>query len=302
LNGGVKGMKQITVYHYDAFTSKKGQGNPAGIVIDNTYLTDDEMQAIAHKIGFNETVFIVKAQKADLGMRYFTPGHEINLCGHGTIATLYALKTKGLLQDTDFLTIETKAGVLPIQVFDEGEKIKIRMTQTAPQFEMYKGSKEMLAEVLEIDAADIHPSLPIVYGSTGAWTLLVPVTKLETFMAMKPKNHRFPEVLTQMPRASIHPFCLETIDASKHMHARHFSSPYSGTIEDAVTGTASGVMGAYYAIHIKPDASQLELVVEQGQEIGRDGAVYVHIKRQEVEIKVEISGTAVYVDEIRINL
>ena len=31
------------------------------------------------------------------------------------------------------------------------------------------------------------------------------------------------------------------------MHGRHFSSAYAGTIEDPVTGTASGVMGAYYA-------------------------------------------------------
>ena len=44
-----------------------------------------------------------------------------------------------------------------------------------------------------------------------------------------------------MPKASIHPFCLETYDSDSDMHARHFSSPSSGTIADAVTGTASGV-------------------------------------------------------------
>jgi PhzF family phenazine biosynthesis protein len=53
-------------------------------------------------------------------------------------------------------------------------------------------------------------------------------------------------VLKEMPGASVHPFCFETYDPNAHMHARHFSSPFSGTIEDPVTGTASGVMGAYW--------------------------------------------------------
>lgn len=40
-------------------------------------------------------------------------------------------------------------------------------------------------------------------------------------------------------------------DSNANVQARHFSSLFSGTIEDAVTGTASGVMGAYYAKYIK---------------------------------------------------
>ena len=81
-----------------------------------------------------------------------------------------------------------------------------------------------------------------------------------------------------MPKASIHPFCLETYDSDSDMHARHFSSPSSGTIEDAVTGTASGVMGAYFAKYITRDFEEsLNLVVEQGQEIGKNGRVMVRV-------------------------
>ncbi|MFJ6208433.1 PhzF family phenazine biosynthesis protein [Lysinibacillus sp. NPDC092081] len=42
------------------------------------------------------------------------------------------------------------------------------------------------------------------------------------------------------------------------MHARHFSSPYSGTIEDITTGTPSGVMGAYFAEYIDRKSSIAE--------------------------------------------
>ena len=60
---------------------------------------------------------------------------------------------------------------------------------------------------------------------------------------MKPNNEMFPSVLKEIPNASIHPICLETYDELAQMHGRHFSSAYAGTIEDPVTGTASGVMG-----------------------------------------------------------
>ncbi|MCL6458809.1 MAG: PhzF family phenazine biosynthesis protein, partial [Gorillibacterium sp.] len=291
-------MQTVLVYHYDAFCNQPGKGNPAGIVMENEYLTDEEMQEVASKVGFNETAFVVKSARADLGIRYFTPGHEMNLCGHGTIATLYCMKTRGMLEGMESLTIDTKAGVLPIQILSEKNDIKIRMGQASPEFKAYHGSIEALAHALGIDAKDIDTTLPIVYGSTGTWTLLAPIKKLETFSRMKPQNTLFPDILTEMPRSSIHPFCLETIHPNRHMHSRHFSSPYSGTTEDAVTGTASGVMGAYYARYIQPDATKLELIMEQGQELNRDGAVFVHLSKQDAETKVEISGTAIYVDEI----
>ena len=55
-------------------------------------------------------------QVADIIMRYFTPGYEMDLCGHGTVGTIYALRERGLLEEKASLTIETKAGILPIQI------------------------------------------------------------------------------------------------------------------------------------------------------------------------------------------
>lgn len=77
-------MKNIKVLHYDAFSQYPNKGNPAGVVLGADQLSDSDMQSIAHEVGFNETVFVVASDKADLRLRYFTPGHEINLCGHAT--------------------------------------------------------------------------------------------------------------------------------------------------------------------------------------------------------------------------
>lgn len=87
------------------------------------------------------------------------------------------------------------------------------------------------------------------------------------------------------------------------MHARHFSSPYSGTVEDPVTGTASGVMGAFYATYINKDFDKpLTLNIEQGQEIGKDGRVIVRVRKSLADYEVEILGTAVYVKEFEIQV
>jgi PhzF family phenazine biosynthesis protein len=296
-------VKSVKVYHYDAFSKEANKGNPAGVVLNGDDLTDEVMQEIALKVGFNETAFPVKSEVADLRIRYFTPGHEVNLCGHATIATIYALKTKGLLGDKTNITIETKAGILPIKINSTADsEINITMKQISPQFEEFRGSNEELATSIGLIKEDIDDHLPILYGSTGTWTLLIPIKKLDAFNKMKPINKLFPTILQEMPKVSIHPFCLETYDSNAHMHGRHFSSPYSGTTEDPVTGTASGVMGAYYAKYINSNFEQtINLIVEQGQEIEKDGRVMVRVSKINNSYDIDITGNAVYVKDFEVN-
>ncbi|MEB9457987.1 PhzF family phenazine biosynthesis isomerase [Bacillus anthracis] len=299
-------MKTINVFHYDAFTNKPNMGNPAGIVLDADGLTEEEMQRIAEKVGFNETTFVLSSEVGDIRMRYFTPGFEMDLCGHGTVGTLYALREKGLLEEKSNLTIEAKAGILPIQIgVNENGETFIKMRQAAPQFKEFTGSKEELAHSIGLEVNDLDVSLPIVYGSTGNWTVIVPIKNLDACERMKPNNEMFPSVLKEIPNASIHPICLETYDEKVHMHGRHFSSAYAGTIEDPVTGTASGVMGAYYAMYLEKDFDhEMELIVEQGQEIHKDGRVTVYVTKVEgnANLQIDIAGTAVYVKEFEVSI
>ncbi|MBS4207298.1 PhzF family phenazine biosynthesis isomerase [Bacillus sp. FJAT-50079] len=295
-------MVKVIVQHVDAFSSIPEKGNPAGVVLNGENYTEKQMLAIAAAVGFNETAFVVPSQIADFRIRYFTPGHEINVCGHATMGTIYALKTNGLLEKSAF-TIETNVGVLPIEIREEYNQLYITMQQARPQFQSFEGSKSDLAAAIGLKEEDIHPEYPIVYGSTGIWTLIIPIKKRSSFSNMTPNNKEFPNILQKMPKASIHPICMEVRDHGSNLHARHFSSPYSGTIEDPVTGTASGVMGAYYKKYINKNISlPATLIVEQGHEINKDGRVYVHVKEKEGELDISISGTAVFVKNIEIEL
>ncbi|MFJ6208434.1 hypothetical protein [Lysinibacillus sp. NPDC092081] len=44
------------------------------------------------------------------------------------------------------------------------------------------------------------------------------------------------------------------------------------------------------------------LIIEQGQELGKDGSVHVHIKSDDGKLTISISGTAVYVKELKVQI
>ncbi|HJR03832.1 MAG TPA: PhzF family phenazine biosynthesis isomerase [Methylomirabilota bacterium] len=293
------------VLHYDAFAPRPGMGNPAGVVLDAGDLSDQAMQAIARAVGFNKTAFVLPSTVADLRLRYFTPGHEMDLCGHATVGSFVALHQHGRLPGAGYprrLTLETRAGVLPVTVEAGGASEPVVIMAQAPaRFESFEGDRARLARVLGLGLDDLRADLPVLYGSTGIWTLVVPVHGLGTMRRMRPLTAEFPSALTGQPGASIHPFCVETIHPDAHLQARHFSSPRSGTVEDPVTGTASGVLGAYHLEFIDPDAPA-PLVIEQGQEIGRDGRVWVWIERRDGRCHPRVGGTGCFVRELAIEV
>ena len=296
---------EYIVRHYDAFSTMPNMGNPAGVVLDAAGLSDSTMQSIALRVGFNETAFVLPSDQATWRLRYFTPGHETPLCGHATIASMVALFEQGLMPADALpqsLSIDTNAGVLPISI-REGIKsgsVLIEMTQAPAEFVEFHGSRQALADSLGVRVSDFHPTLPIVFGSTGTWTLIVPISSLSAVVSMQPTNKDFPDILTQMPRSSVHPFTMETRHADADLHGRHFSSPFSGTTEDPVTGTASGVMGAYMARNA-PDFfanRSYTMQVEQGFEVGREGRVEVTILNRTEPFEVSIAGSGVFVNEM----
>lgn len=82
-------MKQ-TIYQVDAFASEIFRGNPAAVCILEEWLPVQLMQSIACENNLSETAFIVKSESF-FEIRWFTPGVEVDLCGHATLATAHVL-------------------------------------------------------------------------------------------------------------------------------------------------------------------------------------------------------------------
>ena len=80
-------MKQYIV---DAFTDKPFSGNPAAVCVMDSWPSEESMMKLAMENNLSETAFIVK-EAAGYHLRWFTPGTEVELCGHATLASSYVI-------------------------------------------------------------------------------------------------------------------------------------------------------------------------------------------------------------------
>ncbi|EON70693.1 PhzF family phenazine biosynthesis protein [Lysinibacillus sphaericus] len=99
-------------YVVDAFAEKLFEGNPAGVCIMEDWLPEDLMQKIASENNLSETAFAVKeGDKDNYHLRWFTPGGEIDLCGHATLATAYVI-TNYYEKQLEKIRFQTMSGEL----------------------------------------------------------------------------------------------------------------------------------------------------------------------------------------------
>ncbi|MGM9533008.1 PhzF family phenazine biosynthesis protein [Intestinibacter sp.] len=100
-------MKQYVI---DAFSDKLFGGNPAAICIMDSWISDEMMMNITRENNLSETAFAVK-EGDKYKLRWFTPGGEIDLCGHATLASAYII-TNFLETDLETVTFSTLSGDL----------------------------------------------------------------------------------------------------------------------------------------------------------------------------------------------
>lgn len=99
-------------YVVDAFAEKVFEGNPAGVCVMNTWLPDELMQNVAIENNLSETAFTVREEKG-YHLRWFTPGGEIDLCGHATLGTAYILM-RFVEPDAQSIHFDTLSGRLTV--------------------------------------------------------------------------------------------------------------------------------------------------------------------------------------------
>lgn len=68
-------------------------GNPLGVFLDGSQVPEPRRQAVAHELGFSETVFVDDLETA--ACRIFTPGLELPFAGHPMVGTAWLLAREG---------------------------------------------------------------------------------------------------------------------------------------------------------------------------------------------------------------
>ena len=103
-------MKQYIV---DAFTDTPFSGNPAAVCVMDSWPSEEFMMKLAMENNLSETAFLVK-EEAGYHLRWFTPGTEVELCGHATLACAYVILTVYEPESSE-VSFNTLSGILTVR-------------------------------------------------------------------------------------------------------------------------------------------------------------------------------------------
>jgi PhzF family phenazine biosynthesis protein len=215
-------MTSIPFFQVDAFAERPLTGNPAAVLPLERWLDDEVMQAIAAENNLSETAFTIPTDRddCDFQLRWFTPTHEVDLCGHATIAAGHALMTGQPLR------FATRAGVLIVSRRDD----RLELDLPAPALR-------------EVNEPELNRALGL--PESPAWLADgcndAAIIELADEAAVRAVGPDF-SALKNVARMAV----VTARGASEDVVSRVFV-PYLGIDEDPVTGSAHAALVPYWA-------------------------------------------------------
>jgi trans-2,3-dihydro-3-hydroxyanthranilate isomerase len=263
----------------DVFTRIPFGGNPLAVFPDARGLSPEAMQRIASEINYSEITFVLPPDDPanTAKVRIFTPRNEVPFAGHPNVGTAYLLAVQGEVFGRplgDSMWFEEGAGIVAVEIErDGGPPIGARIVAPKPLSTGPGPAVDEVAACLGIAASDVRTTThPPIFGSVGLRFLLVELGDRSALVRAAPQLSAFAECDSRYPQAH-DMFCLFAYTRAEpgadcDLHARMFA-PLDGIVEDPATGSANAALAALLA-SLAPDADvRLDLVVRQGDEIGR---------------------------------
>lgn len=216
---------KLRQFQIDAFASRVFEGNPAAVVPLDRWLPDTTMQAVAAENNLSETAFFVPEGEA-YRLRWFSPGGEMDLCGHATLATAWVL-FELLGYSGHAIAFDTRSGRLVV----ERDGALLAMDFPALPAQPCAAPAALLAglqrQPVEVLAADDYFA---VYESEEDIRTLVPD-------------------LAELSRLDRRGVCITAPGKSVDFVSRFFG-PKWGIPEDPVTGSAHCTLAPYWAARL----------------------------------------------------
>ena len=269
----------------DAFTNQAFGGNGCAVVHGGAELSTQTCMDYVRETSLVECTFTGPSKVADIRVRYFLASREIPFAGHPTIATVAAMRSRGLRGDGP-LVLETLAGLVPVDV--NGSDIK--MTQIAPEFGAHVPA-DIVAAVAGLTADDIaHPPQIVSTGLPFCVTVLKTRDALERAVLNLDALARYNAHLGQTANDIMEPFWVvhEGATSEGDTFSRLLLAPPSPS-EDPFTGSATGAMAAYLWHHGLIETP--EFTAEQGHGMSRAGQAQVRVLGPRDNITgVDVSG------------
>lgn len=239
---------KLPLYWVDAFTDKIFHGNPAAVVPLAAWPESALMQRIAFENGLAETAFFVRTGPGRFHLRWFTPELEMDLCGHATLASAFAIFTQ-LGEAGDRLVFDSLSG--PLIVTRRGALLELDFPSRPPA---------------AVAAAQVPPALlaglggppPAWIGKARDYFCVYPDP--DAVLALRPDF----AVLNQLDVIGI--IATGPARAGADFVSRFFA-PNCGVPEDPVTGSSHCTLVPYWAERLGKTTLHARQVSARGGEL-----------------------------------
>jgi PhzF family phenazine biosynthesis protein len=244
---------RLRLWQVDAFASKIFAGNPAAVVPLGEWLPDATLLAIAAENNLAETAYLVP-HGDDYSIRWFTPGMEMPLCGHATLASGWVVLNR-LEPDRDTVTFHSRSG--PLTVRRDGARLAMDFP------------------VMTVEPSAGNAALAAALGAQPAklfegFQWLAVYDSAEQVRALKPDLN----ALGQLPLHGV----IVTARGTDCDFVSRFFAPAAGVPEDPVTGSAHCRLVPYWARELG------KLRLHARQLSARGGELWCELKGERVHM------------------
>ena len=216
-------MKIIVV---DAFADRPFSGNPAAVCLLDEPRDADWMQAVAAEMNLSETAF-VRAVDDGFELRWFTPGVEVDLCGHATLAAAHVLWSEEVADSSQPIRFQSKSGVLICA--RRGDWIELDFPATPVR--QAPPPQELL------DALGVQ----CTFSAESKFDRFVVVASEQAVRQAEPDFTRLRRLSTRGVIVT------STCDDPRFDFVSRFFAPAVGVDEDPVTGSAHCALAPYWS-------------------------------------------------------
>jgi PhzF family phenazine biosynthesis protein len=255
------------IYQVDAFTSEIFGGNPAAVMPLDQWLPDNVMLSLAMENNLSETAFFVSLpddEDADFHIRWFTPGIEVPLCGHATLASAWVIFNK-LGWDREQIHFHSKSGPLSVRQADDGWLVL--------NFPNYACEEQPTPDLIR-EALEGVPATAFFVPSDTNYIVI-----LEDEAAVRAAQPDFRK-LKQLGNLGV----IVTAPGTDCDFVSRYFAPGGGIDEDPVTGSIHSVLVPYWAERLKKNRLEARQVSVRG------GVLRCELKGD----RVDIAGQAAF--------
>jgi PhzF family phenazine biosynthesis protein len=217
-------LVRAAFFQVDAFTVRRFTGNPAAVVLLDSFPADEVLQSVAAENNLAETAFLVPDGDG-YQIRWFTPAVEVPLCGHATLASA-AVVMERREPGRNNVVFQSQSGPLPVERTGDGYLMDFPARSCEPV-----DAPGGMAAALGTAPVEVH---------VNRWNYLAVLPSASEVRELRPDI----AAIARLDRGGV--IVTAAGQAPYDITSRYFA-PAKGVPEDPVTGGAHCMLAPFWA-------------------------------------------------------